>query len=223
VATLNNAPLHASFSQADTAPIRLVLVDHHLLLRESLARLLAGSGFQLAGECSSTAEGLACLKGAEVDVVLVDLGIAQDFIPAARAAGYQGKFLVVAGEIDVNGSAAVLKSGASGIFLESDSSARLVQAIRVVASGDPWVDRKLIQLLAEHYPRIEGEKFGTVTPLERSVVNGILQGLTNREIGAQMGASESTVKATLQQLFRKAGVRTRSQLVRIALEGWRER
>ena len=46
-----------------------------------------------------------------------------------------------------------------------------------------------------------------------------MDGLSNRKIGDQIGVSESTVKATLQHLFKKAGVRTRSQLVRIALEG----
>jgi two-component system, NarL family, nitrate/nitrite response regulator NarL len=46
-----------------------------------------------------------------------------------------------------------------------------------------------------------------------------MDGLSNRKIGDRMGVSESSIKATLQQLFTKAGVRTRSQLVRIALEG----
>ncbi len=53
----------------------------------------------------------------------------------------------------------------------------------------------------------------------RTVLEGIADGLSNRKIGSQIGVSESTSKATLQHLFRKAGVRTRSQLVRIALEG----
>jgi DNA-binding NarL/FixJ family response regulator len=50
------------------------------------------------------------------------------------------------------------------------------------------------------------------------VLQGVFEGLTNKEIGARLGISESSVKAALQQLFQKTGVRTRSQLVRIALE-----
>jgi DNA-binding NarL/FixJ family response regulator len=112
----------------------------------------------------------------------------------------------------------VLRYGASGIFLESDSSSRLVQAIRLVANGEAWVDQKVIQLLADRYPQHEGRLLGALTDREQAVLDRVVDGLSNRKIGDQMGVSESSIKATLQQLFTKAGVRTRSQLVRIALE-----
>ena len=57
-----------------------------------------------------------------------------------------------------------------------------------------------------------------MTEREEAVLNGVVDGLSNRVIGVRLGLSESTVKTTLQQLFGKAGVRTRSQLVRIVLE-----
>ena len=65
--------------------------------------------------------------------------------------------------------------------------------------------------------RIDGS--ARFTEREQTVLQGIVDGLSNRKIGNQIGVSESTIKATLQSLFSKAGVRTRSQLVRIALEG----
>jgi DNA-binding NarL/FixJ family response regulator len=58
-----------------------------------------------------------------------------------------------------------------------------------------------------------------ITGRQRQVLRGVFEGLTNKEIGAHVGVSESAVKATLQQLFRKTRVRTRAQLVRIAVEG----
>ena len=58
-----------------------------------------------------------------------------------------------------------------------------------------------------------------LTEREEQVLQGVFEGLANKEIGARLRVSESAVKATLQQLFRKTNVRTRSQLVRIALEG----
>jgi DNA-binding NarL/FixJ family response regulator len=54
---------------------------------------------------------------------------------------------------------------------------------------------------------------------EQQVLRGVFEGLTNKEIAAQVGTSESSVKATLQRLFRKTHVRTRAQLVRIVVEG----
>jgi DNA-binding NarL/FixJ family response regulator len=206
--------------QPDCCRIRLVLLDDHVLFRESLARLLASErDFELVAECTTPAEALKSLKGAGVDVILVDIGIAKEFIPWARKDRYPGKSLVIAREVDATGSAIVLKYGASGIFLASESSSRLVQAIRLVASGEAWVDQKVLQLLAERYPHFEPRWQGNFTEREQTVLQGVVDGLSNRKIGDQIGVSESTIKATLQHLFKKAGVRTRSQLVRVALEG----
>jgi two-component system, NarL family, nitrate/nitrite response regulator NarL len=206
--------------QAGRARIRLLLLDDHLLLRESLARLLASEqDFELVAECATPAEALKSLKLSEVDVMLVDIGIAREFVPWAQKIHYPGKSLVIARQLDATSSATVLKYGASGIFLASDSSSRLIQAIRLVASGEAWVDQKVVQLLAERYPHFEARWRGNLTEREQTVLHGVVDGLSNRKIGTQIGVSESTVKATLQHLFKKAGVRTRSQLVRIALEG----
>jgi hypothetical protein len=131
-------------SQIESIPeqtrIRLILLDDHLLFRESLARLLASErDFELVAECTTPVEALKYLKRPGVDVILVDIGIAKDFIPWAQRIRYSGKSLVIARQLDATGSAAVLKYGASGIFLASDSSGRLMQAIRLVASGEAWV------------------------------------------------------------------------------------
>ena len=206
--------------QPNKKRIRIVLLHDRVLLREGLARLLASDhDFELVAECATTAEAVEKLSGAEADVLLVDLGIAKEFIPCARKAGYRGKFLVVAREIDARSSAIVLSCGASGIFLESDCSTRLMQAIRLVATGEAWVDHKVIQLLADRYPRYyEDRWWGAQTEREQAVLQGIVDGLSNEKIGANIGMSVSTVKAVVQQLFNKAGVRKRSQLVRMALE-----
>jgi DNA-binding NarL/FixJ family response regulator len=92
-----------------------------------------------------------------------------------------------------------------------------MQAIRLVATGEIWLDRKVVQLLADRYPHHEDLRFDSLADRERSVLRGILDGLTNRKIAEQLGLSEATIKATLQQLFDKTGVRTRSQLVKIML------
>ncbi len=89
----------------------------------------------------------------------------------------------------------------------------------MVAGGEVWVDRKVIQLLAERYPQHEDFRLDDLAERERAVLRGILSGLTNRKIADQIGLSEATVKATVQNLFHKTGVRTRSQLVRIMLDG----
>jgi len=208
--------------------IRLVLVEDQVLLRASLGRFLATQpGLELAGECGSAAEALEILKGSSVDIVLSDLDLrterGDDLISAARSAGYKGHFLIVAGAADERDLSAVIKLGASGIFLKSESLDRLVQAIRLVASGAMWVDPKVIRLLADRLadrPQLDSRTSrNRLTDREEKVILGILGGLTNRKIGDNIGLSESSVKGIVQQLFRKAHVRKRGQLVRVALEG----
>lgn len=200
--------------------IRLILLDDHLLFRESLARLLAlEEDFELVAQCTSPAEAMKRLTRPGIDVILVDIGIAREFLPGFQKMRYPGKCLVIARDLQAAGSALVLKYGAAGIFLESDSSSRLVQAIRLVASGEAWVDQKVVHLLAERYPHFEARWPSALSEREQSVLRGVVDGLSNKKIGDEIGVSESTIKAAVQQLFRKAGVRTRSQLVRVALEG----
>jgi DNA-binding NarL/FixJ family response regulator len=204
--------------------IRLLLLDDHVLFRESLSRLLASEpDFEMAGHCGTAAEALDLLLSTPVDVVLLDFDLGGDhvseFVMAARTAGFAGKILMVTAGMNAAESSMALTHGASGIFLKHSSPGILAQAIRQVASGQMWVDQKVVQMLAEGVPQREDSSLrNLLTAREQQVLQGLFEGLTNKEIAAQLGVSESAVKATLQQLFQKTQVRTRSQLVRIALE-----
>jgi len=204
--------------------LRLALLDDHGLFRESLGHLLSAEpDFEVVGLCSSYSEGLNLLAGTEVDIILLDFTVeakrSESFITAARQAGYGGKFLIVTGGIDAVRSVTALKMGASGIFLKCNSSRRLVQAIRLIASGEAWIDQSVIELIAERYPEQKSRRLGELSTMEQTVLSGLLDGLTSRQIGSRAGVSESAVKGLVQQLFDKAGVRKRSQLVRAVLEG----
>jgi DNA-binding NarL/FixJ family response regulator len=81
----------------------------------------------------------------------------------------------------------------------------------------------LISLLLRAAGNRQESKAERFTERERQVLSGVFEGLVNKEIADRIGVSESSVKATLQQLFSKTGVRTRSQLVRITLEQHKSR
>jgi two-component system nitrate/nitrite response regulator NarL len=205
--------------------IRLVLIDDHVLFRESLGRLFASEpDLEVVGQCARIAEVLAVLQRSPVDLMLLDFNLGTergtDLITASRQAGYNGKILMVTAAMDAEESLRVLHLGASGIFLKHNSPAALTKAIHLVAGGEVWLDRYIVQLMAERVPPAEGEGFGTpLTAREEQVLQGVLEGSSNRKIADELAVSEGAVKAAIQQLFRKTGVRTRSQLVRVALEG----
>jgi DNA-binding NarL/FixJ family response regulator len=114
----------------------------------------------------------------------------------------------------------IMEAGASGIFLKHSSLDQLLTAIKRVAMGEIWLDKAAVRALVSG-ANATAESFERTRPLtvrQEEVIRGILDGLTNKEIALKLKTSESSVKAVIQELFHKAGVRTRSQLVRIAIE-----
>jgi DNA-binding NarL/FixJ family response regulator len=217
-------PLNPALCQPpNMQPIRLLLIDDHVLFREGLRRLLVSeTDFETVAECSTLAEALVALSRFAIDIVLLDFDLEEDtgarFISSAAANGYTGKILMVTAGMSPLDIAVARKLGISGIFLKHSSPAALLQAIRTVAQGGEWMDPKIAQ------PGGDAAKSGAqagkepLTAREQQVLRSVFEGLTNKEIAYRIGASQSSVKATLQNLFEKTGVRTRGQLVRISIE-----
>jgi DNA-binding NarL/FixJ family response regulator len=204
-------------------PIKLLLLDDHILFREGLSRLLVSEpDFETVAMCGTPSEALEILARSDVDIVLLDFDLEDDtgtrFISAASAAGYRGKILMVTAGMSEIDSSLAWKLGISGIFLKHNSPGTLLQAIRTVAEGGIWTDQRPVPPSRPVSQATAPGIADRLTPRERQVLRSVLEGLTNKEIARQIGVSLSSVKATLQHLFEKTGVRTRSQLVRIAIE-----
>jgi DNA-binding NarL/FixJ family response regulator len=200
------------------------LLDDHTLFRQGVSRLLGSEAdFELVAECGTPAEALEVLRKMPVDIVLLDFDLGEDrgtrFITDAQKAGFTGRFLMLTAGMSGTESAIAFQLGASGIFLKHNSPALLAEAIRAVELGRMWVDPKIVQSMANTVaPPSAAAMRKALTAREQEVLQGIFEGLSNKEIAAHLGVTDNAVKATLQQLFEKTGVRTRSQLVRIALE-----
>ncbi len=90
-------------------------------------------------------------------------------------------------------------------------------------AGKVWLDQEQLQTaLRTEFGTTQDNRTQRFTEREQQVLSCVFEGLANKEIAARIGVSESSIKATLQQLFSKTGVRTRSQLVRIVLEQHRD-
>src|SRR5438105_2350899 len=167
--------------------IRLLLLDDHILFRESLSRLLASEpDFEMVGQSGASSEALDILSRQPVDVVLLDYDLGEEhgsqFISAARRSGFVGKILMVTAGMNAAESSSALQMGASGIFLKHNSPGTLAKAIRLVAGGEMWVDPKVIQLMADGVQnREEHGVRKLLTDRERQVLRGIFEGLTNKE------------------------------------------
>jgi two-component system, NarL family, nitrate/nitrite response regulator NarL len=212
-----------------TAPktVRILLIDDHALFRESVARLLdAEPGFEVVGDCSSGADALRILKSREVDMILLDLDLGtergSDLLEKLKAESFTGKVLLVTAGVNQNEVPNLIRKGISGIFMKHGSPALLIKGIREAMEGRAIFEQDMLQRSLEIDEQPEARQ-GTdrLSERERQVLSFILEGLGNKQIADRLRISESAVKASLQQLFAKTGVRTRSQLVRIALEQFR--
>jgi two-component system nitrate/nitrite response regulator NarL len=214
--------------EAAAGTVHLLLLDDHTLFRESASRLLSAEpGFEVAAHCGTIGEGLRILERTAIDVVLLDFDLGESdgrqFLRLAKEHGFQGKILVVTAGVDASVAAELIRSGISGVFRKHDSAALLAQAIRDVMAGKVWLDQEQLQTaLRTEVASSQDNRPRGFTAREQQVLSCVFEGLANKEIAARIRVSESSVKATLQQLFSKTGVRTRSQLVRIVLEQHRD-
>lgn len=208
-----------------TDQIRILIVDDHSLFRESLGRLLeTHPQLHVVGQYATSGETLAALAQADADLILLDYDLGEEsglgLLSELKRRSSETRVLMVTAGLSDEMTVRVMEEGASGIFLKQSSPNQLVLAIEQVARGEVWLDTAALQgLMAGNRNRSEmAERSRPLTPRQSQVLRGILDGLANKEIAWKLKVSETSVKATIQELFQKAGVRTRSQLVRIAIE-----
>ena len=204
--------------------IQLLIVDDHMLFRESLSRLLeADTDYEVAGTCGSVQQALAILDRMPIDIVLLDYDLREEsgiqFLQEHMRRPTPCRVLMLTSGMTEPDVVRAMKGGASGIFLKNSPMAELAQALRRVKDGESWLDPGVVGMLVASVGERQGEEpEDALSSRESSVLRYVFEGLSNKEIAQQLSISEGSVKAVLQQLFARTGVRTRSQLVRIAVE-----
>jgi two-component system nitrate/nitrite response regulator NarL len=214
-------------SELRTETINLLIVDDHAMFREGLVRSLERQAdLRVVGQFSSCAGALEALEGSAASVVLLDVDLgserALDFVDAAKRLGFRGKILIVTAGISEQEAVTLIQAGVSGILHKQHSTERLCSTIRDVAGGKVWLEEKYLAPLFRSVDRTGQTGGPMLDDRDRKLLRHILQGLTNREIATRLDTTEGAVKSALHQVFHKLGVRTRSQLVKVALEQYRD-
>lgn len=217
---------HMQQVNTQTKLIRVLIVDDHNLFRSGVVRLLESEADMFVHSSGTVAEAMDILISQPVDVLLLDYDLGQergtDLVMRIKESAIHTRILVVTAGLSARQAADLMQQGIAGIFPKTDSPQALVEAIRKVNAGEAWLKQDHLQLLLDNLsePARHGEK--TLSARERAVLRGVVDGLANKEIAGELQISESSVKAALQQVFNKTGVRTRSQLVRVALDRYRD-
>jgi len=207
--------------------INVIIIDDHAMFREGLARSLEREpDIKITGLYASATAALDALGESAPHVVLLDVDLgpekALDFVSSAKRVGFAGKILVVAAGASDQQAIQLIQSGVSGILHKHHSTEELCQTIRQVAHGEVCLEKGYLGPLFRSVDRTRPPSGPRLTDRDRTVLRYILQGLSNRDIASRLEVSEGAVKASLRQLFDKLSVRTRAQLVKIALEQYRD-
>jgi DNA-binding NarL/FixJ family response regulator len=208
-----------------TAKINLLLLEDQALFSETLSRILESEpGFNVVAHCSSGEEAIAALSRFDVDLILIDYDLGDretgfDLIRRVRREDDRVHIFLVTGGMEDADYLHALALGTGGIFLKHSGADLLLAAIQKVAAGETWLDQRCLQGLVKAVGLERRlQRRGRLTKREHGVLKCIYIGMSNREAAAELAISEASVKSALQQLFRKTGVRTRTQLVRVALQ-----
>jgi two-component system nitrate/nitrite response regulator NarL len=205
-------------------PIRIYLLDDHSLFREGLRRLLTTDRqCVVVGHSGNPLQALQDLAELRPDILVLDYDLggenALGFLSQLKDGGFGGRILIVTAGLPDRAALALIQAGIAGIFHKQDSPEDLQRAILEVSQGRVLIDQQYLKSIVAAAGPQESIRF---TERELVTLRYLLQGLANKEVAANLKISESAVKATLQQLFSKTGVRTRSQLVLLAIEKYRD-
>jgi DNA-binding NarL/FixJ family response regulator len=202
-------------------PLRILLVDDHILFRKGLARLLdAQPDFQVVGEASDGTEGVEKARALRPDVVLMDLRMPVcDGLEATRQIKRElpsVRVVILTVSEDDQDFLAAIRSGADGYLVKSMRPESLFQELRGLAQGEAPLSRAMTGKLLRQIARTASVSPTSVPPnalsdRELQVLRLLTEGLSNEEIAAELGISVNTVRNHVRNILEKLGLRNRVQ------------
>jgi DNA-binding NarL/FixJ family response regulator len=206
-----------------TAPIRVLIVDDHAVVRTGIRLLLAAEDdLEPVGEAGTKREAIFEARSTKPDVVLLDVvmpdGSGIDMIPQLLHEHPETKVLVLSMQDDPRYVREAFAAGASGYVLKEAADVEVVGAVREIAAGGryvhPELGARMIAADAEEARRAERDP---LSEREREVLKLLALGHTNQEIAKQLYISVRTAETHRAHIMQKLGLSTRAELVRYAI------
>lgn len=201
--------------------IRLAIFSDNRLFSDGLQRILAGTPSLVVVGDGDDGAVRPLIRDASPHILLGDarmqaaLGLCAELRQDPRCP----RIILLGAEADEEWAVRALVAGARGILTKSAGAEQLIKAIRVVHEGQIWANKKVVARLVEQVALLSGATRGEralraerLSRREQEIGRLAADGLSNREIAGQLTISQATVKAHLTRIFRKLGVRDRTQL-----------
>lgn len=199
-----------------TKPIRVLIADDHLLLRDGISVLIANSGdIEVVGEAETGRDAIDAHRRLRPDVTLVDLQLPDmdgvEVITAIKREAPQARLVVLTTYSGDARAQKSLKAGARGYALKNHVRRDLLDTIRLVFAGHKYIDATVATQIAEH----SGE--ADLSSREVQVLELVAGGGSNKWIAQKLAISEDTVKGHVSSILAKLGANDRTHAVTLAI------
>ena len=211
-------------------PICLLLLDHHMLVRDGLRMLISAHPvMKVIGEAGSSASALQLTREHEPDVILLELNLDGnlniEIITLIQEASRRSRIILVTGINENQIHQQAIHRGAMGVVRKTEPASVLIKAIEKVHAGEVWIDRAMMANVLTHLWRqddsaenFDKEKIAQLSKREREIIRLIGQGLKNRQIAERLSISEITVRHHLSSVYEKLDVSDRLELTIFAYQ-----
>lgn len=199
----------------------LVAEDDPLTLA-GIEALLASSNFQVAATARTGVEALDKLATARPDLLVLDVEMPErtglDVLRTLRSRGDQRAIVLLTGSIKDARMQEAMQLGVNGLVIKGNAPRDLLLCLEAVAQGRRWFDQDTLQRAMElaQSPADRRDPLAALSDRERAITALVQRGLRNKEIAAELGLTEGTVKVHLHKIFHKLDVRSRTELILLA-------
>lgn len=207
-----------------TAPIRILIVDDHEIVREGLQTLLSEEPqVEVVGQANTGLQAVALAQSLQPDVILMDLVMPElDGLEATRRirqAGQPGQILVLTSFANDQNVREAIEAGAIGYLLKDVLKADLLRAIHLAAQGKPTLHPEVQGYLMRQVNAVStAARLPQLTSRELEVLRLVARGHSNKEIAVALHLTEGTVKGYVSAILAKLGVADRTQAALYAIK-----
>ncbi len=202
-------------------PIRIVLADDHVLVRQGLKSLLEREGFRVVGEASDGQECLQHVKSLQPDIAVLDISMPiLNGLNAARELTHSFpkiKTILLTQHDEDQYVSEALEAGVKGYVLKSQVASDLVQAIQQVSRGEVYLSPGVSRAVMEAYRSKSEKSRDLLTLRERQVLQLIAEGKSTKDIALLLGISTKTAESHRTRLMQKLDIHETASLVRYAV------
>ena len=209
------------------SPIKVILADDHVIIRDGIASLLSyNDEVEVIEQCDNGEQAIDAVKKHDPDVVLMDINMPiLNGIEATRKIvdfTSKTKVLVLTIHEELAYITKVLSAGAMGYILKTADKNELILAIRTVHNGEKYFSKEVADTLVSGFMKQtrtpKDQSVGDLTKREKEILNLISKAFTNNEIGEELFISVRTVDTHRRNLLQKLGAKNTAGLVRFAIE-----